>query len=222
MRVLSGPEYVGGNFCHHRVILPSTVDSTGPRVLLLCNCESNDRHVCCYFREGLRLSEIDPLKIMQSGLGFWQAKCLLSAIELNVFTELGKGPRTRKAIGEALGLHPKGIPDFLDGLVAMKFIERNGDGEEAIYRNSEGAGRFLDRNSSEYMAGYLEMANSRLFPFWVGLTDTLRTGKPQNEVKGSGPQIFDELYRDPDRLEQYVNAMSGIGTSNFQSLRSRV
>ena len=167
------------------------------------------------------MSEIDPLKIMQSGLGFWQAKCLLSAIELNVFTELGKGPRTREAIGQALGLHPKGIPDFLDGLVAMKFIERDGDGEEAIYRNSEGAGRFLDRNSSEYMAGYLEMANSRLFPFWVGLTDTLRTGKPQNEVKGSGSQIFDELYRDPDRLEQYANAMSGIGTSNFRAFAQK-
>lgn len=162
------------------------------------------------------MSEINPLRIIQAGLGFWQAKCLLSAIELDLFTELGKGPKTKKEIGEALGLHPKGIPDFLDGLVAMTFLERDGSGEAALYRNTEETGRFLDRNSSEYMGAYLEMANSRLFPFWVGLTETLRTGRPQNEVRSSGPQIFDELYRNPDRLEQYIRAMQGIGTPNFR------
>ncbi len=158
---------------------------------------------------------------MEAGLGFWQAKCLLSAIELGLFTELGKGPETRTDIGAALSLHPKGIPDFLDGLVAMRFLERDGSGEDALYSNTEETGRLLDRNSSEYMAGYLEMANSRLFPFWVGLTQTLQTGRPQNEIKGSGPQIFEEIYRDPDRLEQYMRAMSGIGVSNFRALAQK-
>ena len=162
------------------------------------------------------MSEINPLKIMESGLGFWQAKCLLSAIELNLFTELGKGPKTREAIGEALGLHPKGIPDFLDGLVAMKFLEREGNGEDALYRNTEETGRFLDRNSAEYMAGYLEMANSRLFPFWVGLTATLRTGRPQNEVKGSGPQIFDALYRNPGQLQAGGVVVVGASATGLQ------
>ena len=169
----------------------------------------------------VQLSEINSLRIMESGLGFWQAKCLLSAIELGLFTELGRGQKKGKEIGAALGLHPKGIPDFLDGLVAMKFLERDGNGDDALYGNTEETARFLDRNSAEYMAGYLEMANSRLFPFWVGLTETLRTGQPQNEVKGSGPQIFDELYSDPGRLEQYVRAMSGIGISNFRAFAEK-
>lgn len=164
------------------------------------------------------MSEINSLRIIQTGLGFWQAKCFLSAIELGVFSEIGSGAKTKKEIGEALGLHPKGIPDFLDGLVAMKFLEREGSGEGAFYRNTEETGRFLDRNSSEYMGGYLEMANSRLFPFWVGLTETLRTGRPQNEIKSSGPEIFDELYRDAGRLETYMRAMSGIGAPNFRVL----
>jgi hypothetical protein len=163
------------------------------------------------------MTEINSLRITQTGLGFWQSKCLLAAIELGVFTELGKSRKTRKEIGAALKLHPRGVPDFLDGLVAMKFLERDGCGESALYRNSDESARFLDRNSPEYMAGYLEMANARLYPFWTGLTETLRTGRPQNEIKGSGPAYFDELYNDPRRLELYVHAMAGMSRSNFKA-----
>ena len=35
-----------------------------------------------------------PEKILQTGLAFWPAKTLLSAIELGVFTELAEGPRS--------------------------------------------------------------------------------------------------------------------------------
>ena len=33
-----------------------------------------------------------PEGILQLGLGFWGSKTLLSAVELGVFAELGKGP----------------------------------------------------------------------------------------------------------------------------------
>ncbi|MBH0185543.1 MAG: cation:dicarboxylase symporter family transporter [Nitrospira sp.] len=36
-------------------------------------------------------STVTPAKILQLGTGFWGSKTLLSAIELGVFTELGKG-----------------------------------------------------------------------------------------------------------------------------------
>lgn len=35
------------------------------------------------------------------------------------------------------------------------------------------------------MAGFLEMANSRLYGFWGDLTDGLRTGNAQNEIEHS-------------------------------------
>ena len=47
----------------------------------------------------------------------------------------------------------------------------------------------------------LEMANHRLYPFWGNLTEALRTGQPQNEVKGGGPGLFEGLYADPARLQ---------------------
>ena len=61
-----------------------------------------------------------------------------------------------------------------------------------------------------YVGGILEMANHRLYPFWGHLTEALRTGQPQNEVKGGGPGLFETLYADPARLQQFLAAMTGI------------
>jgi DNA-binding IclR family transcriptional regulator len=48
------------------------------------------------------------------------------------------GPRrlTGPEIGKNLGLHPRGVADFLDALVAMKFLDREGDGTDAKYFNT--------------------------------------------------------------------------------------
>ncbi len=65
------------------------------------------------------------------------------------------------------------------------------------------------------------MANARLYPFWGGLTEALRTGQPQNEVKHTGTSMFTELYADPARLEQFMRAMSGISAGNFTALAQK-
>ena len=41
---------------------------------------------------------------------------------------------------------------------------------------------FLDRNSPQFMGGFLEMANARLYPFWGDLTEGLRTGQAQRTI----------------------------------------
>ena len=60
------------------------------------------------------------------------------------------------------------------------------------------------------MGGILEMASHRLYGFWGNLTEALRTGEPQNEVKGGGPGMFETLYADPARLKGFLAAMTGI------------
>lgn len=61
------------------------------------------------------------------------------------------------------------------------------------------------------------MSNARLYRSWGDLTEALRTGKPQNEVKHTGEPMFAELYRDPTRLEQFMDAMKGISRARFQA-----
>jgi hypothetical protein len=164
---------------------------------------------------------MDPEHIMQVGMGFFASKALLSAVELGVFTELALRTDTADGLGERLGLHPRGRRDFLDGLVALDFLEREGDGADAVYSNAPDSAVFLDRNEPTYIGGMLEMANARLFRFWADLTEALRTGAPQNEIKASGRPMFDELYADPARLEQFMHAMAGISAGNFQLLAEK-
>ncbi len=151
-------------------------------------------------------------------MGFWGSKTLLSAVELELFTKLGGEPMTGPRIAEELGLHPRAIPDFPDALVALGLLDREGEGNDATYRNTEATAAFLDKASPAYIGGILEMSNARLYPFWGDLTEALRSGKPQNEIKHTGKPMFDELYADPDRLEQFMNAMAGVSMGGFQAL----
>ena len=165
--------------------------------------------------------QVTPTQIMQIGMGFWASKTLLSAVELSLFTELAKGAQTANAIQAAVGMHPRAAYDFLDALVSVGLLERDGNGPDARYSNTPETGRFLDRNSPLYIGGFLEMANARLYPFWADLTEALKTGKPQNEIKHSGKPLFDELYSDPARLEQFMDAMSGVSLANFHAFADK-
>ena len=164
---------------------------------------------------------VDPSHILQIGSGFWPSKVLLSAVELELFTQLGSEALTGEEIGDRLGLHPRAIWDFLDGLVALGLLDREGDGHAARYRNTQDTAVFLDKNSPQYIGGILEMFNARLFRYWADLTDALKTGEPQNEVKYTGKPMFDELYADPARLEQFMGAMTGISLGNFHALADK-
>ncbi len=166
-------------------------------------------------------AEVDPAHIMQVGAGFWASKTLLSAVELELFTALGRDALTGAEVEERLGLHPRATFDFLDTLVALGLLAREGDGPAARYANTPDTGVFLDKNSPTYIGGILEMLNARLFEFWGGLTEALQTGKPQNEIKHSGKPMFEELYADPARLEQFMEAMSGISLGNFHALAQK-
>jgi hypothetical protein len=139
--------------------------------------------------ERLMSAQPTPEKILQTGLAFWPAKTLLSAIEMGLFTELARGAQSFDLLSGRLGLHPRSARDFLDALVALGFLQRSGD----RYANTPEADLFLDRHKPSYVGGVLEMCNHRLYPFWGHLTEALRTGQPQNELKSGGPGLFQTL-----------------------------
>lgn len=167
------------------------------------------------------MSALTPARIMEVGMAFWPAKVMLSAVELGVFTCLGAEAKTGEELRAALGLHQRAVPDFFDTLVALKFLERDGDGPSAKYRNTPETALFLDRKSPAFMGGFLEMANARLYRYWGDLTEGLKTGKPQNELKHHGTSMFAELYSTPERLEQFMDAMAGISAGNFHAFAEK-
>src|SRR4051812_47732043 len=93
----------------------------------------------------------DPSAIMQVGMGFWPSKTLLSAVELRLFTLLAASPLTAGEIADRLQLRSRAVFDFLDGLVAVRLLEREGAGETAMYANTPDTAVFLDTNSPAYI-----------------------------------------------------------------------
>ena len=158
-----------------------------------------------------------PDRIMQVGFGFWASKTLLSAIELELFTELAQHPEDGGTLQQRLGLHPRSAPDFLDALVSLGFLERR----DGVYSNTPETDLFLDKRKPSYLGGMLEMANNRLYGFWGHLTEGLRTGRLQNEAKSGEMPFFEALYAEPDRLREFLGAMTGLSHQANREIATR-
>jgi len=160
---------------------------------------------------------------MQIGMGFWASKVLLAAVKLELFSLLAPQPLTAREIQQKLNLQctTRHVFDWLDTLVSLGFLQREGLLDNAQYSNAADTNFFLDKNKRSYMGGMLEMANNRLYNFWNNLEEGLQTGEPQNEAKGKAHgnmDFFEELYKDEASLQEFMNAMSGIQTGNFMAL----
>jgi hypothetical protein len=158
-----------------------------------------------------------PELIMQVGVGFWPSKVLLSAVEMELFTDLAKGPQSLESIQGRMGLHPRASRDFLDALVALGFLLR-ADGH---YSNTPSTDLFLDKHKPSYIGGILEMANQRLYGHWAHLTEALRTGLPQNESRNGDLPTFEALYADPARLKSFLAAMTGVSHGGNMAIAAK-
>ena len=127
-----------------------------------------------------------PESILQVGLGFWPSKVLLSAVEMELFTDLAKVRSPWKAYRAGSDLHPRAARDFLDALVALGFLLRAGGG----YSNTPATDLFLDKQQALLHRRHPRDGQPSPVPFWGHLTEALRTGLPQNEAQSGDVPIF--------------------------------
>ncbi|BDD03935.1 methyltransferase [Aureibacter tunicatorum] len=170
------------------------------------------------------IEQLTPQQIMQVGTGFWPSKILLTAVNFEIFTLLAeKEQLSAKPLKNKLELKctDRHFFDFLDVLVGLGFLQREGLLESASYRNSPETDLFLDKSKPTYIGGILEMMNNRLFSFWGNLDEALKTGEAQNEAKYGKQPIFELLYQNEQMLKGFVNAMTGMQIGNFMTLAEK-
>jgi predicted nicotinamide N-methyase len=160
-------------------------------------------------------AEPSPDHIFDVAWAFRKSKALLSAVELGVFTALGDGPLDGETLMARLGVHPRGGRDFLDALVALGFLDREGAGR---YANRPDCALYLDRRKSTYVGGSLELCNACLYPDWVTLTQALRTGHGGSALADGG---YAGLYADRASLDTFLQGMSGLSLIAARSLVER-
>ena len=155
--------------------------------------------------------------IMQTGLGFWASKTLLSAVEMELFTELARHPGALAELTARFRLHPRSAQDFLDALVALNFLERR----SGTYYNTPSTDFYLDKRKPTYIGGLLEMANNRLYSSWGLLTTALRSGKQQRDTRDSPEDLFEHMYADTERLRGFLTAMTGLSRGSNMAIAKK-
>jgi hypothetical protein len=144
------------------------------------------------------------------------SKVLFSAIEFGLFTELAKESASAEEIQRRLGLHPRSVRDFLDALVALGMLERQG----VAYSNTAETDFYLDRAKATYIGNLFEMWNARVYGFAGSLNERLQTGKLQNEIK-AGEDLFAAIYENPNTLRNFLSAMTGHSLPSALAIGSK-
>lgn len=161
-----------------------------------------------------------PANILRTGMGFWPSRVLLTAVKFQLFTKLAAQPSQSAAeIKETLSLtcSDRYVYDWLDALTVLGFLERTGLLEQAQYSNSVDTNIFLDKNKPSYVGGILELANRRLYNSWGKLDNALSTGQLQDQDMTAQGHSFEEVYKTPEKLKEFLDAMSGINMANFMA-----
>jgi hypothetical protein len=149
-------------------------------------------------------SSLAPDRLVKIGYAFREAKTLLSALELDVFTVLACGPLGLDELAAGTGVHQRGARDFFDALVSLRLLERDSAGR---YGNTPETDRYLDRGKPCYIGGDLEFANSRQFGPWSLFSEALRSGKPQSGARGT--ENYRAYYADAAVLDNVAKGMTG-------------
>lgn len=122
-------------------------------------------------------SNPDPSILIEQFWAFGRTKVLQSAISLQLFDQLAKGPRTAKAVARGARATERGVRMILDVLVALQILAKRGD----EYSLSPTARAFLLTDSPMYL-GPMLMHTELLHRGWDALTETVRNGLPPRRV----------------------------------------
>jgi hypothetical protein len=163
---------------------------------------------------------IDPDPILQTAFAFWSSKVFLTAVEFDVFTTLADRRMTGAELGAELGLHPRAVSDFFDTLVAMRFLERKGDGPSAKYFNTPASALYLDRRQPRYIGGVLVMLNARLFKFWHDLPGPCALEGRRMRSSMAERESSRNFTKTP-QTRTILSAMAGLSRIEFEAFAAK-
>jgi 2-polyprenyl-3-methyl-5-hydroxy-6-metoxy-1,4-benzoquinol methylase len=114
-----------------------------------------------------------PQLIFDTLGGHQRAAALKAAIDLDVFSAIGKDGATASSIAKKTSAHERGIRILCDGLVAYGLLIK----EDQRYGLTAESAFFLDRGSPAYIGSIATFLNSDvLLQAWAKLTDSVRKG----------------------------------------------
>jgi (2Fe-2S) ferredoxin/SAM-dependent methyltransferase len=155
-----------------------------------------------------------PEDLNQLLRGFMPSRCLLTALELDLFTAVGDGASAEQA-GAKINASARATAMLLNVLVALGLLSKNGD----TYKNTAGSARFFVQGSKDnHRNGLLHNAN--IWHRWSTLTEAVRRGGSIPIDRAGTPEwtknfIAGMQHNAKDRAPLVVNA---LGTANVRRI----
>lgn len=137
---------------------------------------------------------ISRSKIMNTVYAFREARAMLTAYELGLFTIIGGGQKSSEEIARKAGTDGRATDRLLDALAASGYINK----KEGEFSNTPLSSRYLVKGKPEYMGGLMHQAD--LWHTWSTLTDAVRSGS--SVISRSPVNLSDHRW-----LESFIAAM---------------
>ena len=108
--------------------------------------------------------------------GYTYARVILTALDLDIFSVIGRRSWTVQRLARTLGASERGIDILCRNLASLGLL----DVEKAQYKNTQLGASALNRKHQEYRGEYLSLLQ-RHWDEWSHLTEVVRTGTPRND-----------------------------------------
>jgi predicted O-methyltransferase YrrM len=156
---------------------------------------------------------MDPRAELTAILGkaraFWEARILMTAAELDVFSLLADEPKTAAQVCEELSSDRRGTETLLNALVALGLLVK----QAGAFRTRPGFEGALSSSSSESaLPMMLHMA--QLWNSWGQLTEIVLKGKQNLSIEA--------MERDLDGIKAFIGAMHAIGRGTAPGVVARL
>lgn len=152
-----------------------------------------------------------PWRLLEIANGYREAKVLLAAHELGVFTALADAPRHGDTLARDLGTSPEGTRDLLHALVGLDVLVRDDAGR---YAATPDASRYLTPDGPAYIGGFLRFLDRSLHPAWDRLTERLR--EDADPARHADP--YPGVYADPVERDTFLDAMDVLNSAQSATL----
>jgi len=136
---------------------------------------------------------MNPNTIREFASSFQKSRILLSAFELDLFTNIDESGISSNQIAENLHLDPHACERLMNALASLEFLTKRDD----LFFNTADSFTFLSKKSPDYLGGM--MHTNHLWNTWSNLTKVVKTGKSAH------PEEINE--RGKDWLFAFITAM---------------
>jgi len=150
--------------------------------------------------------EYSKQEVMQILTGFQKSRILLTAIELDLFNELGHKLLTASELSVETRTDPDALATLLNALVAIGFMDKEGE----RFSNTGVSRKYFLKTSDSYLGGAMHQVH--LWGTWNRLTENVRKG--QGNV--TRPEVND---RPSEWLDAFISAMDARGAAEAEMVK---